>query len=275
MGKINVLITFLFITSNVFGQTFYDIALVEDKQGMNDIQNLTVNDINKKLSTYHYGFWTNYTLYVLSYRANDGIDWSDFAGADSDWRKDRDLLLYRRDKINNNWVAASNVVQTDYEFQAGNNKHGYNKFFYISYPDAYGKKGYGKVLQLKNGCVFMLIINNYGESEKNESINYCYCSVVILAPNGNGTYTATRFEPLNKRTKSPELYGAYCKENQNTNKDKIEIDFNDGNDYYGKLNFTIIDASVNYINGELTFSNSDNNGDKNYHSKDFKLIRTN
>lgn len=87
MGKINVLITFLFITSNVFGQTFYDIALVEDKQGMNDIQNLTVNDINKKLSTYHYGFWTNDTLYVLSYRANDGIDWSDFAGADSDLEK--------------------------------------------------------------------------------------------------------------------------------------------------------------------------------------------
>jgi hypothetical protein len=267
MGKINVLITFLFITSNVFGQTFYDIALVEDKQGMNDIQNLTVNDINEKLRTYHYGFWVNDTLYVLSYRANDGIDWVNFVSAGSDWRKERDLLLYRRNKINNEWVEASDIVQTDYEFLTGNSTHGYNKFFYISYPDVSGKSGYGKVLQLKNGCVIMLIINNYGESDLNGSVNYCYCSVVLLVPNGNGTFTATRFEPSDKLTKTPELIGAYCTENQNTKMDKIEIDFNDGKGYRGKLNFSLTNGMINYINGEISYGNTNN--------KDFKLLQTN
>jgi hypothetical protein len=85
----------------LFGQKFYDRALVEDNTGMRDIQNLNINDINEKLKTYHYGFWDNDTLYVLSYRANDRIDWVNFVGEGSEWRKERDLLLYRRNKINN------------------------------------------------------------------------------------------------------------------------------------------------------------------------------
>jgi hypothetical protein len=94
-------------------------------------------------------------------------------------------------------------------------------------------------------------------------------------PNGNGTYTATRFEPSDKMTKSPELNGAYCKENINTNMDKIEIDFNDGKDYRGKLNFTIINGKINYVDGGFSSGNTDNNGQKKYFSKEFKLLQIN
>lgn len=295
MKKLIRLIALLFLSANIFGQDigFYEKSIIADNS--HDWNNIP--DFWKER---YYYFNENNTLYVLAYRTDDGIDWKNIINV-KDYH--RDLILYRWNKLNNLWIEVSNIVQSDYHFVVPNINYGthkvnsinnYSKLSYITYG------GYGKILQLKNGCVLMLLSNKYGVTEDglvnhvhdfSDGVKNCkicnittleirdnnffyYCSVVIFIPKGDGTFNATRFEPKNKTTHSPELIGNYSNENPTTDNNKIVIDFNDGADYNGKLTFIIKDGKVNYSDGILKHSNTDRNGKKKYYEKNYELIMT-
>lgn len=199
-------ITILLLATNAYGQSlpFDKPAVIVD----------TVEGAlhkGKPNNNYDYYFRANDMLYALSYRQNDGINWRNKTGE----KHYRDLLLYHMKGIND-WVQASNVVQTDYLILT-NWEQSSSKLNYISYGH------FGKVLQLKNGCVLMLLANLYNTPEK-QQVLYNYNSIVIFVPEANGNYIATHFEPLTKKTRQPEISGTdSLKIDEADNEIKIEV----------------------------------------------------
>ncbi len=114
----------------------------------------------------------------------------------------RDLVLYRSTD-GKNWAKASNPVQTDYRISGWmftfTEKDTTNENF--DYYSRVIKKGLGsgKLRVLNNGCVVMLLHNEYNGHLKYRN------AVAILTPNGDKSYTATRFEPLSEGKRSPDL----------------------------------------------------------------------
>jgi len=204
-------IAVLILATNAYGQ-----SLMFDKPAaITDTTNILYygNRYSNKKYDYNYNYWffANNMLYALSYRQNDGIDWRNKSGE----KQYRDLLLYRMIGIGN-WIQASNVVQKDYLILTTGQETS-SKLNYISYGN------YGKVIQLMNGSVLMLLSNIYTVPESQSNLFY-YTSVVIFIPNGDGTFGTTRFEPLNKKTKRPEISGTdSLKIDESDNKIKIEV----------------------------------------------------
>jgi len=247
----------------MFGQAysagmFFDKAIVAD--------NLEINK-NSTRSDLVYSFIANDNLYVLSYRVDEDInDWKEVTKWEKDadgtpiWNLKRELMLYRLNETINTWYAASNIVQTDRQFGT---EH------LVNY-DCLLQKGLGdgEVRILKNGCIVMLLCNEYNIDRGNVSDSYIYNSVDIFVPNSDGTFTATRFEPENKKTKQAELAASdtlkiyesgnsiklefwdkiICKENENpdgfviydsdTGGKKIKI-------YYKRKFFTLLNFEIN------------------------------
>ena len=206
MKKILYSITALILAANTYGQSL----MFDNPAAITDTVDSGLG-LGFARNEYDYFFRVNNMLYALSYRQNDGINWKNKSGE----KHYRDLLLYRMKGVND-WVQASNVVQTDYLILT-NWEQTYSKLNYISYGN------YGRVLQLKNGCVLMLLANLYNTPEK-QQVLYNYNSVVIFVPEGNGNYVATRFEPINKKTRQPEISGTdSLKILESDNKIKFEI----------------------------------------------------
>lgn len=222
MKKIIGLFVLLVITTNVFSQYYFD-----KESAVIDIYSDIRNGNTNSITDFYYWFETNNEKYILAYDADvDKSKWEhDYYAKDP--YKSRELILYRFD--DNKWVKASNVVQVDYntfkehvnfETHGGSKTQCYSKINYRGL-------GQGMVKVLDNGCVLMFLTTDYKTvdrihniSSKTERctccdmhysvcyssmIKYEYNAVVILVPNGDQTYTATRFKPANKITKHPEL----------------------------------------------------------------------
>jgi len=251
----NLISSFLILlaSTNIFGQTGQNNF--SHSKAIVDGFYLDIEYDIRNTNTYFYGFINNDTVYALSYRSNDEENWEN-PKPENNWRVGRDILLYRKDI--NGWVEASNVVQTDYTVATVDHDYGTHKSYsrhnwsilrYIT------EDGLGTVMKLKNGCVFMMLSNLYASTEIDDWEQFYFCSVVILVPNGDGTYTATHFEPLNKATKTPELSGTSCKEITTKNDNEINVEIYNGTNKKGTLNFTVANGNV-------------------YYSGDFKLAQT-
>lgn len=243
MKKLIGLIIIISITGYVFGQPalrFNEVSVVQDA-----LHPINENNFTKLLNTHYFGFSVKDTMYILSYRINDEMNWKN-AEADNKGNKSvkRDLILYRNN--GKNWIEASNIVQTDFCDQTAYTME-YNILNYVHFG--------GKVFVLENGCVFMLISNMYGYSNMGNLNTYKYNAAVILIPNGNGTFIATRYIPY-KKTSGIELNGTYCTEITN-NDNKIQINFYDGDKKNpikrGTLNFIIENKCV-YYSGDFNLT---------------------
>lgn len=242
MKRLFGLFALILLATNVFGQSHYFDATSAVTHKYIDIRDGDINGV----SDYYYGFETNNKKYVLSYRADvDKSEWEHNSFAKDPFRS-RELVLYRFDGYDN-WVKASNVVQVDYrdfEIDIDYGTH-VNRSQTNSFIETRGL-GNGMVKVLNNGCVVMFLtidyktvdkIHTYSQETKRytccdghkdgyvgSSPNYSYNAVVILVPNGDQTYTATRFEPVNKRTKYPDLVvNELLKITESENEIKIDI----------------------------------------------------
>lgn len=228
----------------------------------NDYQQLDESDFNEEIEHSFYGFLSNDEFYVLAYRVEKEPEWiikekKKAKGWINDttrisfiedtvvgrWYKQefsmlnlkpdnsyydavkntsqRDLILYRS-KDCRNWVEASNTAQIDYRvaghtFTFTGEKPEVVNFEYHSFL-INKALGSGKVRILNNGCVIMLLTNEYNRHPQR------YNAVVIFVPNGDSTYTATRFEPLQKETRVPELRAGDTLIINETN-NEIELEF--------------------------------------------------
>jgi hypothetical protein len=222
----------------------------------------------------------NNNLYVLSYRVDEyKNDWENpkFESGIKDkyWYSTRELILYRLNEANNTWSVASNVVQKDCQYAIVDKEFGTHQS-YGNVQDFILKKGLtsGKIRILQNGCVVMLLGNYYCIPKYDYTEEYNYNAVAILVPNGDGTYTASRFEPENKKTKQAELAAGdtlkiyesgntiklefwnkiICKENENPDGFVTRNSDSQGKTYriyykrtyFTTLNFEIIDKKVTY-----------------------------
>jgi hypothetical protein len=210
-----ILILVLFSTT-VFGQADYfndESVVISERQEI--IRNGGINGV----SNFYYNFVTNNKKYLLAYDA-DEEDWKRGREYTTDPRLTRNLILYRFDGVDN-WVKASNVVQIDYEDSEPHIDYGTHKSYGRS-ESKIKKRGLGSgmVKVLESGCVVMVITNTYRKPDKIhtysqetksytccdghkngivENLDYNYNAVVIFVPNGDKTYTATRFEPEDKK----------------------------------------------------------------------------
>lgn len=311
MKRIHYILIIIFFSTDLFSQyEYWGEKSIITKQEYQKLEEKTFNDETKD---YIYGFIANNEFFVLAYRIDKEHKWIkqekekvngwindttsvkyiEDTSADT-WIKQeftklhlqpngsywdavtqtakRDLILYRS-KNGKNWVEASNTVQTDYRISG----HTFTftekdpkvfNFEYHSYLITKGL-GSGKVRILNNGCVLMLLCNEYNKYLQN------YNAVVIFVPNFDKTYTATRFEPLKKETRVPELRAGdtliihetkneiylefweryVCKENENPDDFIIYNSDTGGKDYkvfykrklFTTLNFIINNGTVFYI----------------------------
>jgi hypothetical protein len=207
MKKLINLLVFALISANVFcqGDTFDDEALFANEKYGNylSLDKSTIQYVLPDLDKHIYCFIANDLLYVLAYRIDEN---------EKDWKREyndkivngvcyrkREWMLYYVDKTNN-LIEASNVVQTDCRFATVVKDYGTHKSYDESY-DLLLQKGLGdgQIRILNNGCVVMLLCNGYRSVGIDYDKEYRYNVVVIFVPNGDGTYTSTRFEPLNKK----------------------------------------------------------------------------
>lgn len=205
MKRFIYLLALVLISINSFGQQFNDFS--PKCHGRND---WTITDMIARSDLY-YSFVANNVGYALLYRmdnSNNPIEKVDNTVNDGICiypKTQRELLLYRQDE-KGKWIEASNAVQVDSIYPImdkdfGTHKsYGYCNDFMINKRD-----GYGQVRLLNNGWVVMLLGNNYSIAKYDYSDMFRYVSIAIFVPNGDGTYTATRFEPLNRKTIQPEL----------------------------------------------------------------------
>lgn len=163
---------------------------------------------------FDYFFDANNSKYFLAYDTIQGYDSAENNKYNRKYSRitsknmsaKRDLVLYRKIS-SNNWIKASNVVQTDYDkcdsFDASDLRFYDSEHSFIKIR-AFGS---GNVFVLENGCVIMFITNEYlKEHDVNIFETYKYNSIIVFIPNFlDGTYTATRFEPIEKKTKNAYL----------------------------------------------------------------------
>jgi hypothetical protein len=179
-------------------------------------------------------FKVNGTIYAISYEDTTYVKYTtiyqDRYAMYSTKAETKYVFLYRRDT--NGWVKVSDTIQTDYNkaVSLGLNaeKTHYDDAFLhsqirnhttkIGLNTGYTGNEYGYVYQLKNGSVFMLIPTEFEDTRINNNSPYVYNRAVFFIPKGDGTYTISEFEPINKTTRQPELY---------SNMDKLDITEND------------------------------------------------
>ncbi|MDA3780961.1 MAG: hypothetical protein PF487_12190 [Bacteroidales bacterium] len=223
---IGILILALFSTT-VFGQLVHfdrESVVISEHQG------IIRSGGFKGVSDFYYNFETNNKKYILAYNADEN-DWKRGKKDVRDPELTRELILYRFDGVDN-WVKASNVVQVDYEDSEPEIDYGTHIGYGIRESKLITRGlGSGCVKILESGCVIMVLTNKYTKPDRvysysretdtysynghkvdkidiyTENSSYDYNAVVIFVPNGNKTYTATRFEPKDKRNKdfSPNI----------------------------------------------------------------------
>lgn len=126
-------------------------------------------------------------LYVLAYRVKDEKNWyGKITHDENNPKTKRDLLLYRLDGAE--WIESSTVVQTDYELIGVEQDYGTHKSYgVVEYSRLLNKSlSLGQVRLLSNGCVVVLLTNEYITPES-KGVNFNYNAIAILVPNGNGT----------------------------------------------------------------------------------------
>lgn len=214
---IGILILTLF-NAFVFGQIdYFNDESVVDVNYRDYIQKGNLNG----LDDFYYIFEANDTKYMLAYDADED-DWKNGREYVTDPKLTRSLILYQFDGVDN-WVKASNVIQVDYQDSEPYIYDGTKPHRYTTSMNKIIKKGLGtgQIEIHESGCVVMTITNIYAKPDKiyeyNRSDNsytykgkqveyykiekpeYYYDAYVILVPNGDKTYTTTRFEPKDKR----------------------------------------------------------------------------
>lgn len=217
MKKIIGILVLVLFNTIVFGQTYYfhHISVFHKDYHLDDYRKGDIPPL-------HYWFEANNKKYVLAYDVDENnYNNARYVG------DTRNLILYRFDGVNN-WVKASNVVQVDYEKSEAYIDYGTHKS-YGRHESKIIKRGLGNgsINILESGCVVMFITNTFSKPDKVHTFSqktktytccdghkngvrnpsYDYNAVVILVPNGDNTYTATRFEPEDKRNNdfTPEL----------------------------------------------------------------------
>jgi hypothetical protein len=186
MKKLIVLFVLLLSISNVFSQT-YTYFGDPSKVLSNRIKDNGPNNEND------YFFVANNVTYLVAYDAKDNTYMNSISP--TNLAKKRNLFIYKRDS-SNNWVKASDIIQTDYKkfgrYDALNIRFFNPEHHYLVQRGL----GYGDVHVLKNNNVVLILTNEYREEEA----TYRYNSIIFLLLNADGMYGATCFEPLDKKT---------------------------------------------------------------------------
>ena len=177
------------ITLSILGQGYYG-----GENQRNDVINIDV-DLERGIinDDFYYGFETkDGAKYVLAYRKGQGTFDTDELTADNNYRHTKDLVLHRW--INNDWIEASNVVQTDHRFKSTYiNKYGIecittNNMSYIIFKGLSD----GFVDIQSKGNVIMKITNMRTTTNENGNSRELYYNLIVFQPNGDGTYKATQ-----------------------------------------------------------------------------------
>jgi hypothetical protein len=202
MKRFIYLLALVLINTNIFGQQFEDFS-----PNCSEIKAFAISDMIAR-SDLFYSFVANNVGYALLYRmdsSNKTIEKVNYTDENGYGHTQKELVLYRHDETGK-WIEASNIVQTDSIYPIMDKDFGTHKSYgYCNDFLMCRKWGHGQVHMLNNGWVVMLLGNSYSIAKYNYDDTYKYISIAILVPNGDGTYTATRFEPLNRETIQPEL----------------------------------------------------------------------